>query len=129
MDAPTVAVSDDGKKFAVGWMGQPSDKDRDVFWAVSGGGALPPEVRLPDDPKSAQGHPTSGADREGVFHIAWEDGRGGRTAIYYATSKPGAKNQRLSADGVEATYPSLSAGKSLGIVWEQDGGVEFRNLR
>ncbi|MCE9584541.1 MAG: glycoside hydrolase [Planctomycetes bacterium] len=130
MDAPTLAVSDDGKKFAVGWMGNPEGKDKDVFWAVSeNGGVLPLEKRISDDAKGVQAHPTAGTDAAGVFHIAWEDARAGKTAIWATTSAPGATNERLSAEGVEAAFPSLSAGKSVGIVWEQGGGVEFRKIK
>ena len=130
MDAPTVAVSDDGKKFAVGWMGTPDGKDRDVFWTISGaGGQMPPETLLPDKPNGVQGHASVGVDASGVFHIAWEDAQSGKTGIWARSSAPGAKVERLSADGAEATYPSLSAGKSVGIVWEQNGGVEFRKMK
>lgn len=130
MDAPTVAVSDDGKKFAVGWMGNPDGKDRDVFWTISAaGGQLPPETLLPEKPNGVQGHASAGIDAAGKFHIAWEDARSGKTAIYALSSAPGAKNELLSADGANATYPSLSAGKSVGVVWEQNGGVEFRAIK
>jgi hypothetical protein len=130
MDAPTVAVSDDGKKFAVGWMGNPGGKDRDVYWAVSAaGGQLPGEALLGEKPDGVQGHPSAGADSAGVFYIAWEDARGGKPAVWLLTSASGAKPERLSAEGVEATYPSVSAGKSVGVVWEQGGNAEFRKVR
>ncbi|KAF0244707.1 MAG: hypothetical protein FD180_2299 [Planctomycetota bacterium] len=129
MDAPTVAVSDDGKKFAVGWMGNPAGKDRDVFWTVSAaGGQLPPEVLLPAKTDGIQGHPSAGADSSGVFYIAWEDAQGGK-GVWLLSSAPGAKQERLSAEGAEAAYPSVSAGKSVGVVWEQGGNAEFRRVK
>jgi hypothetical protein len=121
MDAPAVAVSDDGKKFAVGWMGSP-DKDRDAFWSMSGAA----DVRLPDDAKGVQGHPSMGVDASGIFHVVWEDARSGKTSIYMTCSAPGAKNERLAED---ASYPSLSAGKFVGVVWEHSGNAEFRKVK
>ena len=130
MDAPTVAVSDDGKKFVVGWMGNPGGNDRDVFWTLSAtGGQLPPETLLPEKSNGVQGHASAGVDATGTFYIAWEDARSGKTAVYILTSAPGAKNECLSADGADATYPSLSAGKLVGVVWERNGGVEFRKVK
>lgn len=123
MDAPTVAVSDDGKKFAVGWMGNPREKDRDVLWAVSAAGEqLPQETLASESADGVQGHPIAGADRSGVFHLAWEDARG----IWYRTSEAASKPERLTAEGA---WPSLSAGKSVGVAWEQGGNAEFKKLR
>jgi hypothetical protein len=127
MDAPAVAVSDDGKGFAVAWMANPTEKSRDVFWAVSGkGGQLPAESRLSDDGNGEQGHPAAGTDAEGVYHLVWEDARDGKPAIYAASSAGGGKNVKLSEAG---TFPSLAAGKSVGVAWEQGGGVEFRLVK
>ena len=121
MNAPAVAVSDDAKKYVVAWMGQP-DKDRDAFWQLSGAA----DVRLGDDAKGEQGHVSAGVDGAGTFYVAWEDARSGKTAVYVTSTAAGAKSERLAED---AAYPSLSAGKSVGVVWERGGSAEFRKIK
>lgn len=121
MNAPAVAVSDDAKKYVVAWMGQP-EKDRDAFWQVTGG----PDLRLGDDASGVQGHVTAGADQAGDFLVAWEDERSGKKTVFWTSSARGAKAERVAED---ASYPSLSAGKSVGIVWERSGSAEFRKLK
>jgi hypothetical protein len=122
MDAPAVAVGEDGKKFAVAWMGQPEGKEKDAFWTMMGQADVP----LGTTTKGAQGHVSVGADAAGIFHAAWEDARSGKTAIYRISSAPGAKEELVAED---ATYPSLCAGKSVGVAFEKGGNAEFRKLK
>jgi len=122
MNAPAVAVSDDAKKYAVAWMGQPDGKDRDVFWSLTGAA----DLRLGDDAKGTQGYVSAGIDASKIFYVVWEDERSGKSSVFMTSSAPGAKNERLAED---ASWPVLSAGKSVGVVWERNGGVEFRKIR
>jgi hypothetical protein len=49
MDAPAVAVSNDGKKIAAAWMDMRAGKnDRDVQWTVGAGGKFAPETTVHD---------------------------------------------------------------------------------
>jgi len=132
MDAPAVAVSRDGKVLGVAWMAAPDgSKGRDVFWAVAkAGGGFGGDVLLPADSRGIQGHPSAAVDGDGAFHIVWEDGRADGTQIWYQSSAAGAKNVALSApaDG-PATFPSLAVGTSVGVAWEQGGGVRFLKVK
>ena len=128
MDAPAVAVSNDGKKIAAAWMDMRGGS-RDVQWTVGTAGKFAPEATIHDDLKNVQGHPSLAFDAEGTAWCAWEDTRSGpnEQRIYAADSKS-KKNAAVStpAEG-KCGYPSLSAGGGiLGVAYESGAGVSFR---
>jgi hypothetical protein len=127
MDAPAVAVSRDGKRFAVAWMDERTGRnDRKVYWAVSAGGAFAREAPLADDPKGQKGHPSVAIDAKGTVHAAWEDERTGEQRIFYGSSEKGSKNAPLSPGEGKASFPSLACGRIAGAAFEWDGNVVFR---
>lgn len=127
MDAPAVAVSRDGKKFAAAWMDMRTGRnDRKVYWTVASGGALPRETPLADDPKGLKGHPALAVDAKGIMHAAWEDLRSGEQRIYWTSSEKGAKNVALSPAGTKASFPSVACGRIVGAVFELEGNVVFK---
>lgn len=124
MDAPAVAVTRDGKRLTTAWMdASGGDGNRNVLWSVGGSA----QSVVHSDLKGEQGHPTVAVDNAGIFHLAWEDSRGGKSKIMYLSSMPKAKEQEISADG--GTQPSIAAGKSVGLAWEQDGDIWFKLIR
>ena len=75
MDAPSVAVSNDGKKMVVAWMDMRADgRNRDVQWAISTRGKFAPETTVHDSRQGVQGHPSVVFDSFGTAWCAWEDG-------------------------------------------------------
>jgi hypothetical protein len=128
MDAPAVAVSDDGKQTAVAWMDlRAGGGDRDVQWTLGGA-----ETSAADDTRGTQGHPSLVFDAQGVAWCAWEDTRLGPNAQrIFATDSKSRKNVQVSADAEgKAGYPALArAGASIGVLYEASGGVSFRLLR
>jgi hypothetical protein len=131
MDAPAVAVSNDGKKFAAAWMDMRSGPNlRHVQWTVGPSGKLAPEATANDDPKGIQGHPSLAFDADGTAWCAWEDTRLGPNAqrIYAADSKS-RKNVAVSGEAEgKCGYPSLAFGGVLGVAYESSSGVSFRVL-
>ena len=122
MDAPAIAVSGDGKKFAVSWMDMRSGKnDRKVFWSQSANGAFPPETPLAFDVAKSAGHPSIEIDSTGVLHAAWEEEAGRAPHIFTTTSAKDAKPVDIGA----GKFPSLAAGKTVGIAYEAGDGVRF----
>ena len=128
MDAPAVAVSNDGKRMAAAWMDMRGG-NRDVQWTVGSAGKFAPETTVHDDTKNTQGHPSLAFDSEGNAWCAWEDSRGGVNdpRIYAADSKS-KKNIAVSAAGEgKCGYPSLAFGGGvLGVAYESGPGVSFR---
>src|SRR5262245_52465148 len=130
MDAPAVAVSNDGKKMAAAWMDMRAGKnDRDVQWTVGAAGKFAPETSVADVTTGTQGHPSLAFDKDGIAWCAWEDSRSGpnNQRIYAAESKT-RKNVQISEDGEgKCGYPTLASGGGvLGVVYEAGGGVSFR---
>lgn len=132
MDAPSVAVSNDGKKMVVAWMDmRAGGGDRDVQWAIARGGKFAPETTVHDTKKGAQGHPSVAFDASGTAWCAWEDGRAGGNGIrIYATNSKKPENIQVSSAGEgRAGFPVLAAGaKDVGVVYEAGGAAVFRVL-
>ena len=130
MDAPAVAVSNDGKKVAAAWMDMRAG-NRDVQWTVGSAGKFAPETTVHDDAKNVQGHPSLAFDAEGTAWCAWEDTRSGpNEQRIYAADSNSKKNVAVSmpAEG-KCGYPTLAAGGGvLGVVYESGAGVSFRVL-
>ena len=132
MDAPAVAVSNDGKKIVVAWMDKRGGgNNRDVQWAISTRGKFIPETTVHGPAKGMQGHPTVVFDSKGNAWCAWEDSRSGPNAprIYAINSKTPV-NFRVS-DGSEgkAGFPSLASSDiGVGVVYEAAGGINFRMI-
>jgi hypothetical protein len=130
MDAPAVAVSNDGKKMAAAWMDMRGG-NRDVQWTLGTAGKFAPETTVHDDTKNTQGHPSLAFDAEGTAWCAWEDMRLGPNAqrIYAADSRS-KKNIAVSGDSEgKCGYPSLAFGGGvLGVAYESGPGVSFRIL-
>jgi beta-xylosidase len=130
MDAPAVAVSNDGKKVAAAWMDMRAGKnDRDVQWTAGSGGKFAPEASAADVTTGTQGHPSLVFDKDGTAWCAWEDGRGGpNTLRIYAADSKTRKNLAVSDESEgKCGYPSLvSAAGFVAVAYESNGGVSFR---
>jgi hypothetical protein len=130
MDAPAVAVSNDGKKVAAAWMDMRAGKnDRDVQWTVGSGGKFAPEATVHDVGSGTQGHPSLAFDKDGIAWCAWEDSRTGPNNIrIFAADSKTKKNVQISEDGEgKCGYPTLALGGGvLGVIYEAGGGVSFR---
>ena len=130
MDAPAVAVSNDGRKFAAAWMDMRSGKnDRDVQWTVGAEGKFPMETNVHDVTTGTQGHPSLAFDKEGVAWCAWEDSRNGPNSVrIYVADWKTRKNVQLSDDAEgKCGYPVLAlAGTLLGVCYESPAGISFR---
>jgi len=130
MDAPAVAVSNDGKKMAAAWMDMRAGKnDRDVQWTVGAAGKFAPEASAADVTTGTQGHPSLAFDKDGTAWCAWEDCRSGPNAMrIYATDSKTRKNVPISEENEgKCSYPSLASGGGiLGVAYEAGGGISFR---
>jgi hypothetical protein len=130
MDAPAVAVSNDGKKTAAAWMDMRAGRnDRDVQWTIGAAGSFAPETSAADVTTGTQGHPSLAFDKDGVAWCAWEDSRNGpNTLRIYAADSKTRKNVPISEDGEgKCGYPSLATGGGvLGVAYESGGGISFR---
>ena len=130
MDAPAVAVSNDGKKVAVAWMDMRAGKnERDVQWTVGVGGKFSPETSVADVTAGTQGHPSLSFDRGGTAWCAWEDARSGpNTVRIFAADSKSRKNLQISQDAEgKCGYPSLvSAAGFVAVAYESNGGISFR---
>lgn len=133
MDAPGVAVSNDGQKIAAAWMDMRSGKNnRDVQWTIGTKSSLAPEATVHDVLEGTQGHPAVIFDRDGTAWCAWEDARSGpnNSRIYAANSKT-RKNLQISDDAEgRCGYPSLAvSGGIVGVAYESPQGASFRVIR
>jgi hypothetical protein len=122
MDAPSVAVTRDGKKRVVAWMDMHADgKNRDVEWVFEQDGKFGQEMVVNDVLQGQQGHPSVVFDSDERAWCAWEDGRDGadRQSIYAINSK--AKQNFRVSDSSEGkcSYPTLAVGGGvMGVVYE-----------
>lgn len=132
MDAPAVAVSNDGKKIAVAWMDKRSGgNNRDVYWTIGISGKFAPETPVHDTNQGLQGHPSLVFDRKGTAWCAWEDARSGpNSPRIYAVNSRTTVNFRVSEDGEgKAGFPSLAAaGDRVAVAYEAGGSINFRVL-
>ena len=133
MDAPAVAVSNDGRRVAAAWMDMRSGKnDRDVQWTLGGPRSFAREMTVHDVTTGTQGHPSLILDAKGTAWCAWEDSRSGpnATRIYAADSRT-RKNVPVTDDSEgRCGYPSLALGAGvIGIAYESPAGVSFRRLK
>jgi hypothetical protein len=130
MDAPAVAVSDDGKKIAVAWMDMRAGKgNRDVQWTIGMGGKFAPESTVHDSGMGSHGHPSLAFDKGGIAWCAWEDSRSGPNSVrIYAADFKTKKNLQVTEDAEgKCGYPSLAVGDGrIGVVYECAAGVAFR---
>jgi hypothetical protein len=132
MDAPAVAVSNDGKTIAAAWMDMRAGaNNRDVQWTVGSGGKFSVETPVHDQGQGMQGHPSLAVDKDGLVWCAWEDARGGPNAqrIYAAESKS-RRNVPVSAESEgKAAFPSLAAGAGIvAVAYESGPNVAVRLL-
>jgi hypothetical protein len=126
MDAPAVAVSNDGRKVAIAWMDMRSGRnDRSVFWTISTGAAFAPETSVADDAADIQAHPSACVDAAGEVHVVFEDMKGGKN-IRHRSSAKGAKDVAITSGEGECSFPTIACGKVMGVVYEAGGGVSFR---
>lgn len=132
MDAPVVAVSNDGKLLGAAWMDtREGNGNRDVRWTMGPFGRLPSESRANDNDKGRQGHPTLAFDGEGTLWCAWADGRaGGRDQRIYAADFKTGTNVAITTEAEgKCDFPSLAFdGEVLGVCYEAAAGVAFRRL-
>lgn len=128
MDAPGVAVSDDGKQVMVAWMDMRDGRnDRSVFWAPFNGRSFSPETSVAADSADIQAHPSVCADEKGVFHVVFEDLKQGKRILHRTSAKDSRDEPITDASEGECSFPSLArAGERLGVAYESGGGVSFR---
>ena len=130
VDAPAIAQSADGKQWMMAWMAaSETDNDRNVYGLLGADGQKGKEERMNKDVKGKQGHPTVAYDAAGTAWAAWEDGRDGTTRVRVGNSTTAQPDDAVSPEGKTATFPSIAAGKRVGVAWEQDGAVEFRLVK
>ena len=131
MDAPVVAVSNDGTVGAA-WMDMRAGKgNRDVMWTVGKPGKLAAEVRASDDGAGTQGHPSLAFDREGTLWCAWEDARGGDDTqrIHVADFRSKKDVALTAANEGKCAFPCLCNRRdALAVVYETRTGVSLRTV-
>jgi len=130
MDAPVVAVSNDGRKVGAAWMDmRAGGGNRDVQWTLGSAASLPKEQRANEDGKGDQGHPSLAFDVLGNLWCAWEDARSGTQRIYVDgfTRK---KNAPVSSEAEgRCAFPCVAAGGSaLAVCYESTAGITFRMI-
>ena len=130
MDAPAVAVSRDGRRFAFAWMDQRLDgASRQVYCSVSKPGFDGKERPLADMSKGAQGHPAIAYDAKGFLHAAWEDVRLGVQRIRYRSPDGTDREVALSPEKRKASFPALACGKVVGVAFELESDAVFTAVR
>lgn len=130
MDAPSVAVSRDGKKTAVAWMDtREGGNNRNLYWTVGAPGRFPAETPVHQETRGVQGHPSLAFDGDGTAWCAWEDLRAKPQQVY--VTREGLKKDIPVSEASEgnASFPSLAAGgKTLAVAYEARDGVTVRIL-
>jgi len=113
MDAPSVAVSHDGKKVATAWMDQRTGERAAYLLLPSG-----QEVRL-GAANASQSHPNVTIDAEQGTWAVWEE-RGGA----WGRSPSGEVTQLASA----GQFPVVAWSEKTGalVAWEVEGGALLR---
>ncbi len=121
MDAPSVAVTPDGKKVAVAWMDQRSGK-RNTWLRLPSGKELP----LANAAGAQQGHPSIALDSAGDVWAIWTEIAGGERAIYGLA--PGAKRAVRLSEEADVGFPVIAWSERTGAVlaYEVGGGVVVR---
>ena len=129
-DAPSLAVSADGKTVAAAWMDtRDLDTDANVYLAFARDGKFARESRVNDDARYYQGHPSVALDAEGVAWVAWEDGRHGTQRIYAANSRTETNLSVTGPKDPKGGAPSIAAqGSFVGLAFELGPHVAFRVL-
>jgi hypothetical protein len=121
MDAPSVAVSPDGKKLAVAWMdGREGER---AAWL-----RLPPakEIRLRADPSKLQEHPQLAMDASGGVWVVWEEASGRDERVYGLS--PGAQTPVLLSGEEGGRFPVVAWSEKTGaiVAYETSEGVQVR---
>ena len=129
-NAPALAISADGARFAVAWMDQRVPKDPgNVYWTVGPRRRLPEESVTHDVRSRYQGRPAVAFGRDGTAWCVWEDGRDSTQHLYALCSKS-RKNVRVTEeDETPVAFPALaSGGGGVALAYESDGSVALRLL-
>jgi sugar lactone lactonase YvrE len=130
MSAPAVAVSANGKKFAVAWKdirtGEPN-----VYWSISDKPELAEGQLVHDEARGNQDHPSLCIDASGTVWVAWEDSRAGQKRIWVRSSRTGDVGRSLSNPVERASFPTIATSKDLvAVVYESQNEdrktVQFR---
>ncbi len=121
MDAPSVAVTSDGKKVAVAWMDQRSGK-RNTWLRLPNGKEIP----LANAAGAQQGHPNVTLDASGNVWAVWTEIGGGERAIYGLAPK--AKRAVRISEEADVGFPVIAWSEKTGAVvaYEVGGGVVVR---
>jgi len=123
MDAPSIAVTPDGKKLAVAWMDQRAGRRNAWLRAPSG-----KEIPLAAAPDAQQGQASVALDADGAPWAVWTEIGGGGRAIYGIG--PGAKTPiRLSSpDEDEVGFAVVAWSEKTGplVAYEASGGIVVR---
>lgn len=121
MSAPAVAVSPDGKKFAVAWKDVRTGRnDPHVYWSISDSPNFTKDAAIDIESRAKQDHPTIAIDSSGTVWAAWEDTRSGRQRIWSRSSAPGDPGRAISnGNEGEASFPVIARNAGLvAVVYE-----------
>lgn len=126
MDAPALAVSRDGKRWACAWMDRRAQQDR-VWLRFGGEGAADRDEQI-SPAEVRQNHPQIALDGKGALWAVWEEGSAGRTRI--AGRRAGAKTPETLGEEAEgaATHPVIATLPDGGAVvaYEVKGDIVVR---
>jgi hypothetical protein len=118
MSAPAVALSRDGKKFAVAWKDVRTGRnDPHVYWGISESPGSFTDAPIDFQPKVKQNHPSMAFDSGGEAWVAWEDTRSGTQRIWarkFGDDKSSAPVSDV-AEG-DASFPSAASNSDIVVV-------------
>lgn len=129
-DAPSVAVSADGKTAAVAWMDtRDGVADPNVYWTIQKDGKVLPDTRAHDSGNYYQGRPSVAVDGLGVAWFAWEDARQSVQRVYVANSANRTNVPLGGEKDAKGAFPSIAAqGNFVGVAYACGENVVFRIL-
>ncbi|CAN5594223.1 hypothetical protein BH10PLA2_BH10PLA2_30020 [soil metagenome] len=134
MSAPAVAVSADGKQFAVAWKdmrtGQPQ-----IQWSKAETPAFTSDAPIHKLGQARQDHPSLAVDAQGIIWMAWEEKVGGNQQIWIRSSNTD-DQARIVSDNNEGqlSFPVIACHTGfVGVVYESrkegKATVRFRLLK
>jgi len=122
MDAPSVAVSPDGKKLAVAWM-DGREGERAAWLQLPTG----KEIGLAGEPETRKGHPNVAMDAAGGVFAVWDESGESRHRVYGLA--PGAERALLLSGEDQARFPVIAWSERTGAVVAYETSDGARVLR
>jgi hypothetical protein len=116
MSAPVVAVSADGKRFAVVWKDRRSG-EANVYWSLAAEPVFRQDALVHQDTAGEQNHPSVAIAAGGVVWTVWGDHRQGRRQVRVRCSTPGDADRLVSdPSDSRAGYPVVACNAGLVVV-------------